>query len=143
MIDLLDVNVWLALVDENHVHHDAAQAYWQRQAAESVAFCRVSLLGFLRLATHRGVLSQPLTPREAWAIVQRYLAEPDICLLQEPPGVDETFIQWTLDPDFAPSRWTDAYLAAFAQASGGRMVSFDADFDRFAGLHFLRLEPNR
>lgn len=143
MTDLLDINVWLALVDENHVHHDAAQAYWQRQAADSVAFCRVSLLGFLRLATLRGVLSQPLAPRDAWAIVHRYLAEPDVCLLQEPSGIDEPFTRWTLEPDFPTSQWTDAYLAAFAQASGARMVSFDGDFDRFAGLHFLRLEPVR
>jgi predicted nucleic acid-binding protein len=37
--------------------------------------------------------------------------------------------------------WTDAYLAAFAITSGSRLVSFDADFARFPGLHFLHLKP--
>ena len=56
MTDLLDANVWLARVDENHVHHATAVAYWQNQAQDTMAFCRISLLGFLRLATRKGVL---------------------------------------------------------------------------------------
>jgi predicted nucleic acid-binding protein len=27
-VDLPDVNVWLALTDDRHVHHHAAQLYW-------------------------------------------------------------------------------------------------------------------
>jgi len=27
MTDLLDINVWLALVDENHIHHTTAKQY--------------------------------------------------------------------------------------------------------------------
>jgi predicted nucleic acid-binding protein len=48
MTDLLDVNVWLALVDENHVHHERALYYWQNQADSQIAFCRVTLLTFFR-----------------------------------------------------------------------------------------------
>jgi predicted nucleic acid-binding protein len=36
--------------------------------------------------------------------------------------------------------WTDSYLAAFALASKSRLVSFDGDFNRFAGLDFLHLK---
>ena len=42
---------------------------------------------------------------------------------------------------FSHRLWTDAYLAAFSFASGCRLVSFDADFRRFPGLNFLRLQP--
>lgn len=34
---------------------------------------------------------------------------------------------------------TDAYLAALAIANGWRLVSFDRDFERFQGLHWLPL----
>ena len=36
--------------------------------------------------------------------------------------------------------WTDSYLAAFALASKSRLVSFDGDFNCFAGLDFLHLK---
>ena len=52
MTDLLDVNVWLALADSDHTHHGVASTYWMEQEASEVAFCRVSIMGFLRLITH-------------------------------------------------------------------------------------------
>lgn len=42
MTDLPDINVWLALADENHVHHKRARTYWQNDAPPTVAFCRIS-----------------------------------------------------------------------------------------------------
>jgi predicted nucleic acid-binding protein len=33
MTDLPDVNVWLALVDENHPHHQTSRGYWQDQSS--------------------------------------------------------------------------------------------------------------
>jgi hypothetical protein len=64
MTDLPDVNVWLALVDDNHAHHDAAVAYWRDESYPEIAFCRVTSLAFLRLSTHPKVLSRPLANRK-------------------------------------------------------------------------------
>lgn len=33
MTDLPDVNVWLALADENHLHHPRALAYWRGESS--------------------------------------------------------------------------------------------------------------
>ncbi len=139
MTDLPDVNVWLALADENHIHHTAAQRYWQHQAAPAVAFCRISMLGFLRLATHRSVLSRPLSPAEAWAIYQQYLAQEDVGFVHETPATEGEFQTLTCQPGFSPQLWTDAYLAAFARSAGCRIVSFDSGFASFPGLEFLHL----
>ena len=128
MSDLLDVNVWLALADENHSHHAAAQRYWQNQAAPSVAFCRVTMLGFLRLATHRTVLSRSLSPGEAWEIYQRSLAQEDVNFVHESPTLEREFQTIACQPGFSSRLWTDAYLAAFARSAGCRIVSFDTDF---------------
>jgi toxin-antitoxin system PIN domain toxin len=129
--DLPDVNVWLALADENHSHHTAAQRYWQSQAAPSVAFCRITMLGFLRLATHRNVLSRPLSPGEAWEIYQRYLAQEDVNFIDETPTLEREFQAIACQSGFLPRLWTDAYLAAFARSAGCRIVSFDTDFRGF------------
>jgi predicted nucleic acid-binding protein len=39
--------------------------------------------------------------------------------------------------------WTDASQAAFAQAAGLRLVTFDRAFGRFRGLDVLAIPPER
>ena len=141
MTNLPGVNVWLALVEENHVHHRAAQEYWQNQASPTVAFCRVSMLGVLRLSTHPRVLSRPLTSTEAWDVYQKYLGEPDVCLLPEPATLDAAFRSLSSARAFAHHHWTDAYIAAFAISANCRVVSFNANFERFNSIDFLHLNP--
>ena len=140
-IDLPDINVWLALVDETHVHHPAAKDYWDRQSAPRMAFCRVTMLGFLRLSTSSQVLSKPLSTREAWHVYGQFLALPVIRFLTEPGHIDRRFAALTVDVRLPHRLWTDAYLAAFALSAGCRIVSFDADFQRFDGLDWLHLTP--
>lgn len=139
MRDLPDVNVWLALADGNHSHHATAQRYWQDQAAPVVAFCRVSMLGFLRLSTHRNVLSRQLTPEEAWDIYQQYRGRSGVEFLHELDTTEAIFKALTCQTDFSPQLWTDAWFAALAMDSACRLVSFDSDFARFPGLDFLHL----
>lgn len=141
MTDLPDINVWLALVDKRHVLHRAASHYWEKQAAETLAFCRVTALGFLRLATHARALANPLSPREAWIIYRQFLDIPILRFLAEPAGLDDHFQTLTCTPDFPHHLWTDAYLAAFCLAGNYRLVSFDGDFRRFPALNFLHLAP--
>lgn len=139
MTDLLDINVWLALADENHGHHSAAQHYWQNVAAASIAFCRVSMFGFLRLSTHPNVLSRPLRPADAWAIYQQYRDEAGVGFLHESSATETAFRKLSCQPGFTLRLWTDAYLAGFALSAACRLVSFDADFASYADLNFLHL----
>jgi uncharacterized protein len=140
-IDLPDINVWLALVDETHVHHKAAKDYWYAMSLPAIAFCRITMLGFLRLSTHSHVLSKPLSPREAWDTYHQFLALPLIHFLPEPPSVESRFAELTADTSLPRHLWTDAYLAAFALAEGCRIISFDTDFRRFPNLDLLQLIP--
>lgn len=141
MTDLLDINVWLALVDKRHAHHLAASRYWEEDAAEALAFCRITSMGFLRLSTHPRALANPLSPQEAWIIYKQFLALPILRFLAEPPGLDDHFCALTCAPAFPHHLWTDAYLAAFSLAASCRLVSFDGDFQRFPGLDFLHIKP--
>ena len=45
-----DMNIWLALASPEHIHYRQALHWWQFYAG-SIAFCRLSQLGILRLMT--------------------------------------------------------------------------------------------
>jgi toxin-antitoxin system PIN domain toxin len=141
MNDLLDINVWLALVDKRHVHHPSASRYWADVTVQSRSFCRVTANGFLRLSTHSRAIPDPLSPHEAWIIYRQFLSLPVIRWLPEPPGLENQYCAFSCAPGFVHHLWTDAYLAAFAVASKCRLVSFDGDFARFSGLNFKQLQP--
>lgn len=141
-IDVPDLNLWLALADPDHVHHDRARHYWESEAAQEIAFCRVTMLGFLRLLTHARVMrNAPLNPTEAWEAYYKFTALPEVCFLGESPMVESQFIEWTNRPHFASHGWTDAWIAATAQSCSARVVSFDADFHSFPKINFLHLKP--
>lgn len=139
MSDLLDVNLWLALVDKRHVHHSLAHDYWSKSGGKQIAFCRITMMGFLRVCTNPRAVENPKTIAGAWAIYQEFSALPNIRFLAEPSSLDTHFQTLTTQSAFPHHLWTDAYLAAFAIASGSRLVSFDSDFARFPGLNFLHL----
>lgn len=139
MIDLLDVNLWLALVDQRHVHHSLARDYWNENRSRQSAFCRVTMLGFLRLTTSARVVQRPKSPTEAWALYQEFMTLPSVTFLAEPVAIEHHFAALTSHSHFPHHMWTDAYLAAFAIASASRIVSLDADFSRFPNLSFLHV----
>lgn len=142
MSDLLDANVWVALVTPDHVHHERALRYWQEESAESVAFCRITALAFLRLVTNAHVMQHAvLTSAEAWALWQEWLRLPEVNFLSEPVGLDEQLGQFSRVMSIRPKLWTDAYLAAFAIAGNHRIVTFDRDFHKLPGLNLLLLQP--
>ena len=142
MSDLLDANVWVALVAADHVHRERALHYWQEESAESVAFCRITALAFLRLVTNAHIMQHGmLTSGEAWALWQEWLKLPEVSFLGEPVGLDEQLGKFSRGMSIRPKLWTDAYLAAFAMVGNHRIVTFDGDFQRFPGLNLLFLQP--
>ena len=54
-----DVNVWLALTFDSHVHHPAAKTWFDGLPAGAVCFfCRFTQQGFLRLASNPSVFGK-------------------------------------------------------------------------------------
>jgi toxin-antitoxin system PIN domain toxin len=138
--DLPDLNVWLALLNANHPHHAAAKRYWEEEAAGRIAFCRITMLGLLRLSTNKVVMGgSPYSPDEAWQAYQAVAALPEVSFITEPQGIEALLQEHSSAPTFRRSDWTDAYLAAFAQFAGLRLVSFDKGFANYKGLALLSL----
>lgn len=139
--DLPDVNVWLALAVREHVHHEAASRYWMQSAAAQVHFCRVTMLGMVRLLTQPRVMGPgALDVAAAMALYEQLAALPEVDLRPEPPDTARVMHE-LLDATVPARLLTDAYLAAFAVAGGLRLVTFDRDFGRFEGLNLLQLSP--
>jgi len=142
MPDLLDASVWLPLSAPDHVHYPRARRYWDDEAANELAFCRVTALALLRHLSNARILGEAaLDGGAAWRALETWLALPQITLLGEPAGLDELLGQWAGQLNLRAGKWTDAYLAAFAVAGGCRVVTFDADFRRYPGVSFLHLRP--
>ncbi len=140
MRDLLDASVWLPLSAPDHVHYQRARQYWDKESASELAFCRITALALLRHLTNPRILGDvAMDGGAAWRALEIWLAYPHITLLDEPPGLDELLAQWAGKLDLRAGHWTDAYLAAFAAASGCRLIAFDGDFNRYPGIQFLRL----
>jgi predicted nucleic acid-binding protein len=66
-LSFTDVNVWLALLLEDHVHRASARAWWEAGWPETVAFARLKQAGVLRLLTTSGAMGgKPFTMAGAW-----------------------------------------------------------------------------
>lgn len=138
-MDLLDLNVWFALLVPEHPFHARARAYWER--ASDPFLVRVTALGLLRLLTNAKAMDgKPLGVGEAWKVYWELRLSSGVPLLEEPEGLDEALAD-LVRGGFSPRLWTDAYLAAFALAGGHRLVTFDQDFLGFPGLEVLHLTP--
>lgn len=82
---------------------------------------------------------------EAWSIFTANLASGRTVLPPEPDEFDTVGQRVTTRAGSHIRDWTDTNLASFAIHANCRMVSFDADFEKYqnadSALHFLHLKP--
>lgn len=120
---LLDVNVLIALLDADHLHHGVARDWLARNIEGGWASCPLTQNGCIR------ILSQPAYPgfwtpaavaerlAEATAAPWHVFWSDSISLL------DERLLNW--DAVLTSRQVTDVYLLALAVRRRGRFVSFD------------------
>jgi toxin-antitoxin system PIN domain toxin len=139
MKSLVDVNVVFALLVQNHAHHAAAWHWWESREDETVVLTLPVRLGILRLLTNKSAMEgSPVSPEEALAAWDLFAADPRSIWLSEPPAHDLYFRRNVIGRKPSPNLWTDAWLAAQAEASAIALTSFDADFLSF-GLSSFEL----
>jgi len=138
--DLPDLNVWLALACPEHSHHQHAVRYWEQQAADQVLFCTVTALGLVRLVCQPKLMGTTVkNAAEASALLEALCKQPGVQLAAPEHDGWEVFHQLLRCAELPARLCTDAHLAALAITNGGRLVSFDRDFERFEGLERLLL----
>ena len=126
-----DVNVWVALTYDRHIHHIRARKWFEGLAPTGrLFFCRFTQLGLLRLLSAPAVMGpdQAKNQVEAWGAYDRWLQDERVEFLEEPGGIETQFRALTRPLHASPKDWADSYLAAFAQASRLTVVTFDRAF---------------
>jgi hypothetical protein len=119
------MNVWLALATIEHIHSGLARRWWAAQDG-TIAFCRLTQLGFLQLMTTAAAMDgKPLTIAAAWRVYDRLYADDRVIFVPEPPEVEKRFREKAVGSMASPKVWADAWLLATAQEAGGVLVTFD------------------
>lgn len=111
---LLDANVLIALVVEEHEHHEAASA-WLAGVGE-FAVCPIVEGALVRFLLRIGE-----APATATAILVRVRAHPDCRFWPDSLSHHEV----DLSEIRGHRQVTDSYLSALALRNGGRLVTFD------------------
>jgi predicted nucleic acid-binding protein len=120
-----DMNIWLALASPEHIHYKQALDWWKLHIG-SIAFCRLSQQGVLRLMTTAAAMDgKPLGISEAWRVYDRFYGDSRVLFLAEPPDVESTFRIKAAGNAASPKVWADAWMLAMAEAAGGVLITFD------------------
>ena len=134
-----DVNLLVLAYDSLSPRHPEARAWWEAtlERARPVGLPWVSILGFIRIMTHRGIMANPMKVSEALGRVRSWLAHPRVTIIA--PGEQHAEILFGLLERLgvAGSLTTDAHLAALAIEYQAELASTDADFARFPGLRWF------
>ncbi|MFN7148063.1 MAG: type II toxin-antitoxin system VapC family toxin [Microthrixaceae bacterium] len=137
---LVDANVLIYAVNEDAPHHAAARDWLDHalSGAATVGFSWTVLLAFVRLITKAELFDAPLSVDDAFHQVDQWLAAPAAVVI-EPTARHADVLRSLLSERGAGGNLvTDAHLAALAVEHRGEIVSFDRDFDRFAGVRWER-----
>ena len=135
---LVDANLLLYAVDVESPDHGVAAAWLTERlnGPRRVGIPWLSLVAFVRIATHPRASRSPLSPAAAWSHVQDWLAC-DVAWTPGPTGrhaevLGELITRHRLSGNVV----TDAHLAALAIEHGLVVCSADADFARFAEIRW-------
>ena len=122
---LLDVNVWIALLDDAHVFSERANA-WLRAEDAAIATCPIVENGVIRIMCSPAYSREiKVTPGDVAAHLRKVCAQldhefwPDDLSLREEARFDFSRLH-------GHRQITDAYLLALALAHDGRLVTLDS-----------------
>lgn len=120
---LLDVNVLIALLDLDHLHHERARSWLMRHAKEGWASCPITQNGCLRVMSTAGYPN----PLPIAAVAERLSAATEHGAHEfwadDASLLDSAAV--SLDRVHGARQLTDVYLLVLAIRHGGRFVTFD------------------
>lgn len=123
MIHLLDANVLIALIDQDHVHNAYARTWFEQTVDDGWATCPITQHAFIRIAG-KPSYQMPGTVSDMADVLRRVCQRPghvfwsDSISLLSSPLVDLTRLA-------NHGQITDTYLLALAVHNGGRLATFD------------------
>ena len=138
---VVDVNIWLAILLHEHTHHKVARDWFESVPTAGAGMCRVVQLSMMRLLGNPRVAGKFAMPAlDAWNILQSLIDDDErVVFLPEPAGM-EGFLPLLLRyPRPTGQLIPDAYLCAFAMAAYSTLVTLDQGFRQFRDLDMVLL----
>lgn len=142
-MNLVDANVLLYAVNESEPRHGEANR-WLDDALngpDTVAFAWVALLAFVRLSTRVGLFPEPLPVEGAIATVKSWLARPNAVIVEPTARHVDVLTGLLVALGTGGNLVTDAHLAALSIEHRCTVITYDADFGRFAGVRWAPPGP--
>ena len=136
---LVDANLLLYAYDSESPHHEPARN-WLETALSSgrpVRLALTTLLAFVRIASDRRIYTHPLSPAEACSLVEGWLAQPNVRLLQPGPRAWRLLGTMCEEGQAKGAMVMDAHLAALAMEHGASIATTDRDFMRFPNVELV------
>ena len=133
----LDVNVLLYASDRANERHTRARQFLESCAKGPELLCLAwpTLMSYLRISTHPGIFSVPLSPSEALGNVSALLVQPHVRAVSELDGFLEAYGHVTDGMSARGNLVPDAHLVAILFQHGvGTLYSHDRDFRKFPSL---------
>jgi len=124
VIYLLDVNVLIALADPQHINHQVAHAWFDREGVSGFATCPIIENGLLRIIGSSRYDHPIRSPGEAVPFLRSMTALPGHQFWADDLSLARSSIV-TIDRIRTPGQVTDAYLLALAVSKGGRLATLD------------------
>lgn len=138
---LIDVNVLMNAHNASSPFHERSREWLEVALAEgeTIAISWHTFTGFLRLATTAKVTKHPLSPEQAFGVINAWLTHPQVTVPEPGRRFWPILQQICADAQVRGGVWSDAYLAALAIENGASLASFDRDFRKFPALKLIEL----
>ncbi len=120
MTFLLDVNVLMALLWENHEHHHIARGWFH--GVSDFATCPVSQLGFARVSSHPA-LGYGMSPDQAFGVLRGLLADRRHQFVPDDLSCVDRVVR--TDLMIGANQVTDRYLVALVRQHGVTLATLD------------------
>lgn len=135
---LIDANLLLYAKVKDYPHHHQARHWLEDQlnSGKQVGLPWPTLLAFIRIGTNPKAFDRPLSIRDAWSQVSKWLAVPTVWI-PLPTDRHAVILSGLLqDTEALANLVPDAHLAALAIEHGLTLQSTDGDFARFPQLQW-------
>ena len=118
------MNLIIALAWPSHVHHQEAQAWFERKRRVGFRTCPLTQTGFVRISSNPRFTADAVSPADAVALLRQITGLPGHEFWPDALSLDEA-LRKTGTLMAGHQQVTDAYLTGLALSRGGVLATLD------------------